>query len=337
MTDSPLASDVIPLAPAVLPVRPEISVLAPVFDEAATVGELVVRVAAAFESIHVSYELILVDDGSRDASWKAIKEAVASDARVVGLRHRGNFGKAAALATALSRAGGQTIVTIDSDLQDDPAEIPALLAALDGGLDLVSGWKRDRKDPLSKRLPSKLFNATTRRVSGVNLKDFNCGLKAARAEVYHDIPLYGELHRFIPVLAAGLGYDVGEIPVQHHPRRHGRSKYGLERMVRGLLDLFTVVSLTRYDRRPGHLFGSLGLLLGGLGSVILAYLAAVWVFTDHSIGDRPLLLAGVMAVLFGAQLLSLGILAELILNRTRRLEQVDLVVESASTVADGSG
>lgn len=309
--------------------RPQVSVLAPVYEESATVQELAARVRSAMERIGVEHELILIDDGSRDGSWEQILAAAAADQAVVGLRHRGNFGKAAALSTGLARARGGTIVTIDADLQDDPDEIPSLLAALDEGLDLVSGWKRDRKDPLSKTLPSRLFNATTRKVSGVNLQDFNCGLKAGRASVYRGIPLYGELHRFIPVLAAGLGYRVGEVPVRHYPRLHGRSKYGFERVVRGLLDLFTVVSLTRYDRRPGHLFGGLGLMLGGLGTAVLLYLGGLWVFTDRSIGDRPLLLAGVMAVLFGAQLLSLGVLAELILNRTRRLEQVDLL--SATT------
>lgn len=314
---------------------PDVSVIAPVHDEAATIGELATRIRAACDSIGATFELLLVDDGSRDTSWREITAACAADPAVRGLRHRGNFGKAAALATGLRHASGATIVTIDADLQDDPAEIPALLAALDGGLDLVSGWKEHRQDPLSKRIPSKLFNATTRRVSKVNLRDFNCGLKAARAEVYRAMPLYGELHRFVPVLASGLGYRVGEIPVQHHPRLHGRSKYGAERMVRGLLDLFTVVSLTRFDRRPGHLFGSLGLVFGGLGSVALLYLAGVSVFSDRAIGDRPLLFGGMMGVLFGAQLLSLGVLAELILHRTSGHESPDLMSDSYPPTGPG--
>lgn len=311
------------------PGAPAVSVVAPVYEEADSIAELVERICAAFEGSGLAFEIILVDDGSGDRSWDEIIRAVKSDRPVVGIRHRRNFGKAAALASGLTAAHGDTIVTIDADLQDDPAEIPALLEALDGGLDLVSGWKRDRQDPLSKRIPSRIFNAATRKVSGVKLRDFNCGLKAGRSYVYRGLPLYGELHRFIPVLAAGKGYVVGEIPVRHHPRRHGRSKYGWERVARGLLDLVTVVSLTRYDRRPGHLFGSVGLLLGGVGVSMLTYLAGVWVFTDDAIGNRPLLLAGMLAMLFGAQLVSLGVLAELVLNRTRRFDELDIVVESA--------
>ena len=225
------------------------------------------------------------------------------------------------------------MVTIDADLQDDPAEIPRFLEAMDDGADVVCGWKVDRKDPLSKRLPSRLFNSVTAWACGLKLKDFNCGFKSARTEVYQRIPLYGELHRYVPALASNLGYRITELPVNHRPRTYGRSKYGFERFVRGFLDLLTVVTLTRFGRRPGHLFGGLGVVVGLLGFVILAYLSGVWLFTDQGIGDRPLLLFGVLLEILAAQMLSVGLLAELILSRTRS-QPVSFLVAAE---ADSSG
>jgi len=227
------------------------------------------------------------------------------------VRLRRNFGKAAALAAGFEQATGDLVVTIDGDLQDDPSEIPRLLAKLEEGFDLVSGWKTRRRDPLSRRIPSKLFNLVAGWMSGLRLHDMNCGLKAYRGEVVRNLVLYGELHRFIPVLAHEQGYRVAELPVNHRPREHGRSRYGLERYLRGFLDLLTVSFMGRYRHRPLHLFGGLGLLLGGLGTAILAYLTVVKI-TGHAIGQRPLLTLGVLLVVVGMQFFTLGLISEMI-------------------------
>jgi glycosyltransferase involved in cell wall biosynthesis len=227
------------------------------------------------------------------------------------VRLRRNFGKAAALQAGFEAAAGDVVVTIDGDLQDDPAEIPRLLAKLDEGFDLVSGWKTRRRDPLSRRLLSRLFNAVTGRLSGLRLHDLNCGLKAYRAEVVRGLRIYGELHRFIPVLAHYRGFRVAELPVNHRPREHGRSRYGMERYLRGFLDLLTVTFMGRYRHRPLHLFGGFGLVLGGAGSLVLLYLTVVKL-AGEAIGHRPLLTLGVLLVVVGMQFLSLGLLSELI-------------------------
>jgi glycosyltransferase involved in cell wall biosynthesis len=227
------------------------------------------------------------------------------------VRLRRNFGKAAALAAGFAEAEGDIVVTIDGDRQDDPEEIPRLLAKLDEGFDLVSGWKAHRRDPLSRRVLSRIFNAVAGRMSGLRLHDMNCGLKAYRAEVVHGLRLYGELHRYIPVLAHYRGFRIAEIPVNHRPRAHGRSRYGVERYVRGFLDLLTVTFVGRYRHRPLHLFGGLGLALLAGGSAILVYLTVVKI-GGASIGGRPLLTLGVLLVVVGMQFLSLGLLTELI-------------------------
>jgi glycosyltransferase involved in cell wall biosynthesis len=213
---------------------------------------------------------------------------------------------------------GDVVVTMDADLQDDPDEIPRFLEALDAGYDVVSGWKKERHDPLSKTLPSRLFNWATARISGIRLHDFNCGFKAYRREIFQSVELYGELHRYVPVLAAALGYRVGEIAVRHHARRFGRSKYGVARFTRGFLDLLAVVTITRFAYRPGHLFGGIGLLFSLGGGAVLAYLAALKLLAGASIGGRPLLLFGALAVIVGMQLILFGMLAELIISRTQR-------------------
>jgi dolichol-phosphate mannosyltransferase len=232
--------------------------------------------------------------------------------RVVRLRR--NFGKAAALAAGFGQAQGETVVTIDADLQDDPAEIPRLLVKLDEGFDLVSGWKSRRRDPLRRRILSRVFNWVTGRVSGLRLHDMNCGLKAYRAEVVRGMPLYGELHRFIPVLAQYRGFRVAELPVNHRAREHGRSRYGIERYVRGFLDLLTVSFIGRYRHRPLHLFGGLGLILGVIGFAILIYLTVVKAL-GHSIGERPLLTLGVLLVVVGLQFFSLGLISEMLTSQ----------------------
>ncbi|MER7079490.1 dolichol-phosphate mannosyltransferase [Saccharopolyspora kobensis] len=305
---------------------PQVSLLAPAKNEQENLPELFAQISEAMQQQDRSWELVVVDDGSTDGSWQVISEHAARDPRIRGIRLRRNFGKAAALAAGVAEVRGELLVTLDADLQDDPAEIPRLLAELDAGADLVSGHKANRQDPLGKRLPSKVFNWFTGLITGLKLSDHNCGLKAARTEVYRRVPLYGELHRYIPALAHQLGYRVAELPVHHRPRLHGKSKYGLERYLRGALDLLTVVALTRYGRRPAHLFGGLGMLAGTIGTLILLYLTGVWLFTDQPIGTRPLLTLGILLEIFAVQMISVGLLAELVLHRTGRDRDVDVLV-----------
>ena len=288
-----------------------ISVVVPVFNEERSVALLYEELQAALDPLDEPWEALYVDDGSTDDTFGALTRLHARSDNVRVIRLRRNFGKAAALAAGFAQASGESIVTIDGDLQDDPAEIPRLLAKLAEGFDLVSGWKTRRRDPITRRVPSRLFNWTASRIAGVRLHDMNCGLKAYRAEVVHGLTLYGELHRFIPVLAHERGYRVGELPVNHRPREHGRSRYGLERYLRGFLDLLTVTFIGRYRQRPLHLFGGLGLGLALVGFVILVYLTIVKL-AGHAIGERPLLTLGVLLVVVGLQFFSLGLLGELV-------------------------
>ena len=288
-----------------------ISVVIPVHNEELSVALLYDELSATFAGENLAWEAVFVDDGSTDGTFAALTRLHDANDNVRAVRLRRNFGKAAALDAGFKEAAGEIVVTIDGDLQDDPAEIPRLLARLDEGFDLVSGWKTKRRDPLTRRIPSKLFNAVAGRVSGIRLHDMNCGLKAYRAEVLDGLNLYGELHRYIPVLAHYRGYRVTELPVNHRPREHGSSNYGVERYVRGFLDLLTVTFMGRYSHRPLHLFGGLGLGLGALGFSILLYLTVVKL-SGEAIGQRPLLTLGVLLVVVGIQLLSLGLLSELI-------------------------
>ena len=258
------------------------------------------------------WEAVFVDDGSTDGTFAALTRLHAAHDNVRVVRLRRNFGKAAALQAGFEEAQGDVVVTIDGDLQDDPAEIPRLLAKLDEGFDLVSGWKTKRRDPLTRRIPSRIFNAVTGRLSGLaparpQLRPEGLPRRGRRA----GIRLYGELHRFIPVLAHYRGFRVAELPVNHRPREHGRSRYGMERYVRGFLDLLTVTFMGRYRHRPLHLFGGLGLALGALGTLLLVYLT-VLKLTGEAIGHRPLLTLGVLLVVVGVQLLSLGLVSELV-------------------------
>jgi dolichol-phosphate mannosyltransferase len=288
-----------------------ISVVVPVHDEERSVEPLYDELRAALDPLTEPWEAVFVDDGSTDGSFAALTRlhSAAPNVRVVRLRR--NFGKAAALAAGFRQSTGETIVTIDADLQDDPAEIPRLLAKLDEGFDLVSGWKTQRRDPIRRRIPSKVFNSVVGRVSGVRLHDLNCGLKAYRAEVVRNLRIYGELHRFLPVLAHDRGYRVAELPVNHRPREHGKSRYGMERYVRGFLDFLTVWFMGRYRHRPLHLFGGLGLAMGAIGTTLLVYLT-ILKLSGEPIGQRPLLTLGVLLVVVGLQFFSLGLLSELI-------------------------
>jgi glycosyltransferase involved in cell wall biosynthesis len=288
-----------------------ISVVVPVHNEELSIALLYGELAETFAAHAAAWEVVFVDDGSTDGTFDALAGLHEAHDNVRAVRLRRNFGKATALDAGFAEAAGEIMVTIDGDLQDDPAEIPQLLAKLEEGYDLVSGWKTKRRDPLTRRIPSRIFNTVAGAVSGVPLHDMNCGLKACRSEVVEGMHLYGELHRYIPVLAHYRGYRVTELPVNHRPREHGSSNYGVERYVRGFLDLLTVTFMGRYSHRPLHFFGGLGLVSGLLGFAILVYLTIVKA-TGHAIGQRPLLTLGVLLVVVGIQLLSLGLLSELI-------------------------
>ena len=307
-----------------------ISVVVPVHNEERSVALLYDELGSALEPLEMQWETIFVDDGSTDGTFAALTRLHSSTDNVRVVRLRRNFGKAAALRAGFDQARGETVVTIDGDLQDDPAEIPRLLAKLEEGFDLVSGWKTRRRDPLTRRVLSRIFNRVTGAFSGVHLHDMNCGLKAYRAEVVHGLRLYGELHRFIPVLAHYRGFRIAELPVNHRPREHGRSRYGVERYLRGFLDLLTVSFIGRYRHRPLHLFGGLGLILGAFGTAILVYLTVLKIL-GNAIGHRPLLLLGVLLVVIGMQFFSLGLISEMITShheeRALASEQRDVHVE----------
>jgi dolichol-phosphate mannosyltransferase len=293
-----------------------ISVVVPVRDEERTVEPLYEELASALGGLDELWEVVYVDDGSRDGTHAALIRLYESTSNVRVVRMRRNAGKAAALAEGFAIVEGDVVVTIDGDLQDDPAEIPRLLGKLDEGYDLVSGWKTRRNDPFSRRAFSRVFNGVTGWLSGVRLHDMNCGLKAMRVEVARNLDLYGELHRFVPVLAHDLGFRVTEIGVNHRPREHGHSRYGMERYARGFLDLLTVTFMSRYRHRPLHLFGGLGLVLGTIGTAILVYLT-IEKLGGEPIGRRPLLLLGVLLVVVGIQFLSLGLVSELVIGQQR--------------------
>jgi glycosyltransferase involved in cell wall biosynthesis len=306
--------------------RPDVSIVVPAYNEAASLPELTERLRAVCEDSGLSFQVWIVDDGSRDDTWPTVQALHDEDPRVAGVRFQRNYGKSAALAVGFERARGTYVVTIDADLQDDPAEIPGLVERLEeGGYDLVSGWKRDRKDPLRKTIPSRFFNWVTRLTSGLPLHDFNCGLKAYRREVVKSVRVYGELHRYIPLLAKWAGYDrVTEVPVRHHPRKYGDTKFGVDRFVKGFLDLITVVFLTRFAVRPMHFFGGLGTLTFTSGVAINLWLTIDKLVYGNPLGDRPLLLLGLLLILFGAQLFTTGLLGEMVIQP--RMEDPDTYV-----------
>jgi glycosyltransferase involved in cell wall biosynthesis len=289
-----------------------VSIVVPLFNEQATLADLYAQVSDALDGSR--WEIVYVDDGSTDGSYAELVRLHDQHANVRVVRMRRNFGKAVALSAGFDAAQGDVVVTIDADLQDDPAEIPQLLAKLDEGYDLVSGWKCTRQDPFTRRLVSRIYNGTTAFVTGVRLHDMNCGLKAYRAEVLQNVRLYGDLHRFVPVLAHHLGFRTAEIPVNHRARLHGRSRYGIERYTRGFFDLLTVAYLGRYRFRPLHFFGGIGLALGAVGSVICLYLTALKI-GGAAIGGRPLLMLGVLLLVVGVQFFSLGLVGELLTSQ----------------------
>jgi len=279
-----------------------------------------------------TYEIIFVDDGSTDASYQIMKTLADSDPRVRIIKFRRNFGKAAALQQGFEIASGDVIFTMDADLQDDPVEIPAFLSKLDEGFDLVSGWKRKRHDPWHKVLPSRLFNWVTARTFKLKLRDYNCGFKAYRRPLVKELCLYGEMHRYIPALANSLGYKVAEIPVQHRAREFGRSKYGIERYLRGFFDLLTVKMVTHYSKSPLYLFGRIGLLSTLIGGAVTTYLAILKIFWGQPLSNRPLLFLGILLILGGLQFISMGLISELIVNRVNTRRQLPISIEATVNV-----
>ena len=309
--------------------RPVLSVVVPVFNEQESLVQLIDELNAGIGNAVAKFEVILVDDGSTDESWRVItalsQPAESNAARVSGIRLRRNFGKAAALTAGMKIATGGLILMLDADLQDDPAEFPVLLRQINAGYDVVNGWKERRLDPWHKVYPSKVFNWMVGTMTGLKLHDHNCGLKLFRTDVAREVQIYGELHRFIPVLAHARGFKVTEVAVNHRPRQHGHSKYGVRRFIRGLLDLLTVTFLTGFGRRPSHALGTVGLGFFVLGMLGLGYLSLLWMAMQMGlvkpvvpIGNRPLLAYSIAASLLGGQALSLGLLAELLVANTTR-------------------
>jgi glycosyltransferase involved in cell wall biosynthesis len=295
-----------------------LSIIVPVMNEEGSLRLLWEEIVATAQDAVDKFELIFIDDGSTDSSWTVISELIAADDRISGIRFRRNFGKAAALTAGMRAADGDLVLMMDADLQDDPAEIPAMLKLIEAGHDVVNGWKKHRLDPWHKVYPSLVFNWMVSRMTGLNLHDHNCGLKMFRSGVASEINIYGELHRFIPVLAFARGFKVTEMPVHHRSRQHGESKYGVRRFIRGLLDLLTVTFLISFGRRPQHALGAVGLFFFGIGAVGLGFLSLVWLvnavglMATEPIGSRPLLAYSIAATLLGGQAMSLGLLAELI-------------------------
>lgn len=298
---------------------PHLSIVIPLLDEEESIGELYAQILAATDPLKKPIEMIFVDDGSTDGSFSALQELHKKDPRVKVIRFRRNFGKSAALSVGFHEAKGDFIVTMDADLQDDPAEIPSLLDMLAQGYDLVSGWKQKRHDPLSKTIPSRLANSVTAMMTGIPIHDMNCGLKAYRKEVVKGIIVYGELHRYIPALAHWAGFRVGEKVVNHHPRKYGHTKFGIGRFARGFLDLLTVLFTTRYIRRPLHLFGVWGIISAIIGVTIDGYLSIEWFLGRTSLSNRPLFMLGFLFIIIGVQFVSFGLLGEMI-NRQQEDE-----------------
>ncbi len=310
--------------------NPELSILIPLYDEEESLPELYEKLTSVLKTFKRSYEIIFIDDGSIDGSFKILEELFQKDKNVRVFQFRKNYGKSAAFSCGFEEARGKYIITMDADLQDDPEEIPGLIEKLEDGYDLVSGWKKKRYDPFIKRTTSKFYNLTTSFFSGIRLHDFNCGIKAYRHEVIKSIQIYGQLHRFIPVLAYWQGFIVSEKVVKHHPRKYGRTKFGLSRFTAGLFDLFTVVFLHKFKKRPLHLFGSVGLISFFVGLTMNLVLAYQRIFAEKYLSNRPLLFLAVMLVIVGVQFISIGLLGEMITETQKRQDDysVKKILES---------
>lgn len=296
----------------------QVSFIIPAKDEEKTIPLLYSQIAAEMKKLRKSFEIIFVDDGSTDNTYKEIVKIIKKNKNVKAIKHRGNFGKSIALQNGFNTAKGDVVITMDADLQDNPREIPKFIKKIDEGYDLVSGWKKKRYDPLTKTIPSKIGNWLTRKLTGVKIHDLNCGFKAYRKRVLADIHLYGELYKFIPVLVTHQNFKVTEIIVSHKPRKYGRSKFGMERNIKGVLDLITVIFLTGYIRRPGHFFGFWGLMSFFAGFVIGVYITYLRITTGTIQYRQPLLFLGMLLMIIGVQLISTGLVAEMIVSLNQK-------------------
>ncbi|MCK4892911.1 MAG: glycosyltransferase family 2 protein [Calditrichia bacterium] len=293
----------------------DISIVVPAYNEEESLQELIQKLSQTLHGLNKKCEIIIVDDGSTDETLSTSIKLKKEFPLLKIISFRKNYGKSAALSEAFKLADGDYVITMDADLQDDPEEIPNLISALESGnYDLVSGWKKERHDPLSKTIPSRIFNFVTSKISGIKIHDFNCGLKIYRKAVVKDLKIYGELHRFLPVLAHWNGFRVGEVTVQHHPRKFGKTKFGISRFFNGFFDLLTVIFITRYQTSPLHIFGMLGLMAALFGFAIELYLSILW-FLGEGIRNRPLFFLGILAIIVGIQFIVFGLLGEMITAR----------------------
>ncbi|GBD88784.1 undecaprenyl-phosphate 4-deoxy-4-formamido-L-arabinose transferase [bacterium BMS3Abin03] len=291
----------------------KISILVPLYNEEESVHPLINEIKKVMNPLGLNYEVVFVDDGSTDNSLRKLKEICNNDKRFTYISFRKNYGKSAALQIGFKHVSGDAIITMDADLQDDPKEIPNLLKKLDEGYDVCSGWKKKRFDPIVKKLSSRFFNFVTRVMSGIKIHDFNCGLKAYRKDVVKNIRVYGELHRYIPVLAKWQGFTITEVPVQHHPRRYGKTKFGISRFFKGFIDLITVIFSTRYIKRPMHFFGFLGAISFFVGFIVLGYLTYLWI-NGQPLSNRPMLFLGMLLIIVGVQFFAVGLLGEMLVH-----------------------
>jgi len=305
----------------------KLSVIVPLYNEEESIRPLINEIKRALGRVDIDYEVLFIDDGSTDGSLKQIKEIARNDKRFRFISFRKNYGKSAALHIGFINAKGNAVVTIDADLQDDPQEIYNLLKKLDEGYDLCSGWKKKRKDPFIKKISSKFFNFVTRLISGIKIHDFNCGLKAYRKEVVENIKVYGEMHRYIPVLAKWQGFKITETPVQHRSRRYGKTKYGISRFFKGFVDLITVTYATRYIKRPMHFFGFFGAMAFIVGLAVLGYLTALWI-QGQPLSNRPMLFLGMLLIIVGVQLFSVGLLGEMLVHNS--MDEKEYVIKEKS-------
>ncbi len=308
----------------------QISVVVPLFNEEESLPELAAWIDRIMKGNQFSYEILLIDDGSKDKSWQVIQKLSAENANVKGIKFRRNYGKSAGLQVGFSEAKGDVVITMDADLQDSPDEIPALYKMItEEGFDLVSGWKQKRFDPITKTIPTKIYNGATRFLTGIQLHDMNCGLKAYRNEVVKSVEVYGEMHRYIPILARKAGYrNIGEKIVQHQARKYGVTKFGMERFLYGFLDLLSVSFMTRFANRPMHIFGGLGVFSFFIGFCIISYLTiAKFVFEQYRMTERPLFYFSLLSIIIGVQLFLTGFLGELISRKAADRNQYDIAAK----------
>lgn len=308
----------------------KLSIVISVLNEEKSLKELNEKIIQIISALPYDYEIIYIDDGSTDSSFKVITELHQQNQKVKAIQFRRNFGKSAALAAGFKEASGDLVITMDADLQDEPSEIPNLIKKIGEGYDMVSGWKKDRKDPFIKLASSKIFNFTVSVFTGIKLHDFNCGFKIYKKEIVKNIDVYGELHRFLPVLAHQKGYGVGELKIKHNERKFGDSKYGksgLKRIKNYLIDPINVILLTKYARKPAHFFGSLGIVSAAIGFIFCLYLSILWLIGEKPIGSRPLLFLGILLIVIGIQLFSMGLLGEIIIRNNSKDESRDYIVK----------